>query len=152
MVSNKSLSSAQAAKRDEWYTQLVDIENELRRYRSQLEGKVVLCNCDDPYESNFFKYFAMNFNHLGIKKLIATSYVGSPIMGSQLPLFGAPAMRDAEPSRQAYKLEVTEVIDHNEDGAVDLLDVEYLLQNDANAVTNHCPCISATRLTNTPPM
>lgn len=49
MATNKTLSSAQSAKRDEWYTQLVDIENELRRYRPQLEGKVVLCNCDDPY-------------------------------------------------------------------------------------------------------
>ena len=69
------------AKQDEFYTQLNDIANELKYYRSQLEGKVIFCNCDDPFESNFFKYFAANFNALKIKKLIATSYVKSPIVG-----------------------------------------------------------------------
>ncbi|OBA39019.1 adenine-specific methyltransferase EcoRI family protein [Gordonia sp. 852002-51296_SCH5728562-b] len=135
MAGNKALSKAQSAKRDEWYTQLVDIEKELRHYRPQFAGQVVLCNCDDPYESNFFKYFAMNFNHLGLKKLIATSFVGSPIMGSQLPLFEAAGMRDAEPTKTAYKVEITAVTDLNEDGAVDLLDVEQLLRSDANVVT-----------------
>lgn len=135
MAGNKALSKAQSAKRDEWYTQLIDIEKELRHYRPQFAEQVVLCNCDDPYESNFFKYFAINFNHLGLKKLIATSYVGSPIMGSQLPLFEAAGMRDAEPTKAAYKVEITEVTDLNEDGAIDLLDVEQLLRSDANVVT-----------------
>ena len=63
---------AKKNKADEFYTQLSDIEAELRHYREQLRGKVILCNCDDPYESNFFKYFAMNFNFLALKKLIAT--------------------------------------------------------------------------------
>lgn len=135
MASNKTLSKAQAAKRDEWYTQLVDIEKELRHYRAQFKAKVVLCNCDDPYESNFFKFFAMNFDHFKLKKLIATSYTGSPIAGAQLPLFEAAGMRDAEPTKRAYKVEITEVVDLNGDGAIDLLDVEHLLRHDANVVT-----------------
>ena len=65
--SNKTLSAASKAKQDEFYTQLSDIENELKHYKGHFKGKVVFCNCDDPYESNFFKYFAMNFNHLGLK-------------------------------------------------------------------------------------
>ena len=67
---NKALSAAGKTKKDEVYTKLVDIENELRHYKEHFKGKVVFCNCDDPYESNFFKYFAINFNHLGLKKLI----------------------------------------------------------------------------------
>ena len=61
---NKALGAASKAKQDEFYTQLSDIENELKHYKEHFKGKVVFCNCDDPYESNFFKYFAMNFNHL----------------------------------------------------------------------------------------
>jgi len=60
--SNKSLRKANAVKNDEFYTQLKDIENELKHYKDQLKGKVVFCNCDDPFESNFFKYFATNFS------------------------------------------------------------------------------------------
>ena len=81
-----ALSNAKKAKQDEFYTQLGDIENELKHYKSQLRRKTILCNCDDPFESHFFKYFALNFNTLGLKKLIATSYVKSPIVGGQLPL------------------------------------------------------------------
>jgi len=84
--SNKNLHKASKAKKDEFYTQLSDIENELKHYKDQFRGKVVYCNCDDPFESNFFKYFAANFNSLGLKKLITTSYVKSPIVGGQLPL------------------------------------------------------------------
>ena len=78
---------AKKAKKDEFYTQLVDIENELRHYKKHFAGKVVFCNCDDPYESNFFKYFALNFQALGLKKLICTCYATSPVMGQQLSLF-----------------------------------------------------------------
>ena len=67
-VSNTNLKTAGKAKKDEFYTQLVDIEKELKHYKDQLRGKVVYCNCDDPFESNFFKYFAANFNALGLKK------------------------------------------------------------------------------------
>jgi Adenine-specific methyltransferase EcoRI len=79
VAGNNALGRAGRAKNDEFYTQLVDVEAELRHYRDRLRGKVVFCNCDDPYESNFFKYFAMNFNYLGLKKLITTAYSGSPI-------------------------------------------------------------------------
>lgn len=72
--SNKNLHKAGKAKKDEFYTQLADIENELRHYKDQFRGKVVFCNCDDPKESNFVKYFSINFKELGLKKLIATHY------------------------------------------------------------------------------
>ena len=62
MAGNTSLRKADRAKNDEFYTQLADIELELKHYRKHFVGKTVFCNCDDPYESNFFKYFAMNFN------------------------------------------------------------------------------------------
>lgn len=78
-MANKTLQAARKEKNDEFYTQLADIENELKHYKQHFEGKTVLCNCDDPYESNFFKYFAMNFNFLKLKKLIATCYDSSPI-------------------------------------------------------------------------
>src|SRR5689334_11464666 len=71
---NRSLYAAKATKQDEVYTQLSDIEKELRHYTKHFKGKTVLCNCDDPRVSNFFKYFINNFDKLGLKKLIATSY------------------------------------------------------------------------------
>jgi hypothetical protein len=135
MAANKSLSARNRNSADEFYTQLTDIEAELRHYRDQFKGKVVLCNCDDPFESNFFKYFAMNFNHLGLKKLIATSYAGSPITGQQLSLFDLEGLRAARPVRDVFKVEITQVPDLNADGAIDLLDVEHLLRQDANVVT-----------------
>jgi hypothetical protein len=136
MAKNASLNKASKAKEDEFYTQLPDIEAEMRHYKDHFQGKVVLCNCDDPYESNFFKYFAMNFNFLGLKKLIATSYVDSPIAGVQLPLFDAKSIADKNPDDKcAFKIEISEVRDENADGAVDLADVERLLRNGNNALT-----------------
>ena len=73
-MANSTLNAAKAAKNDEFYTQLSDIENELRHYKEHFRGKTVLCNCDDPRVSNFFKYFALNFEHLGLKRLITTCY------------------------------------------------------------------------------
>lgn len=134
MAGNESLSARNRTPADEFYTQLTDIEAELRHYRDQFRGKVVFCNCDDPYESNFFKFFAMNFNHLGIKKLITTCYAGSPIIGEQLPLHDLAGLRSARPPREPYRVEITEVTDLNHDGAIDLGDVEYLLRNDANVL------------------
>lgn len=67
MSKNSSLRKADKAKNDEFYTQLADIEKELKHYKTDFFGKTVFCNCDDPFESNFFKYFAMNFNFLGLK-------------------------------------------------------------------------------------
>lgn len=74
MAGNKNLGQAKTAKKDEFYTQLVDIENELRHYKEHFKDKVVLCNCDDPRVSNFFHYFSYNFEKLGLKKLITTCY------------------------------------------------------------------------------
>ena len=73
-MANKTLNAAKAAKNDEFYTQLSDIENELRHYKEHFRGKTVFCNCDDPRRSNFFKYFVLNFEHLGLKRLITTCY------------------------------------------------------------------------------
>jgi hypothetical protein len=127
---NRTLSNARSAKQDEFYTQLVDIEKELKHYRVQLRGSVVLCNCDDPYESNFFRFFALNFNALGLKKLIATSYGGSNIAGGYLPLIDMAGLKPE--GKEPYAIEIVEVPDANGDGAIDLADVEWLLRNDAN--------------------
>ena len=135
MASNQQLSTRQGSPKDEFYTQLVDIEAEVRHYTDQFRGKVVFCNCDDPYESNFFKYFAMNFNHLGLKKLITTCYAGSPISGEQLPLLETAGLRNTKPPREPYRVEISEVPDLNKDGAIGLADVEHLLRNDANVMT-----------------
>ena len=130
MANNKTLSAASKAKKDEFYTQLSDVENELRHYKEYFKEKTVLCNCDDPYESNFFKYFAINFNHLGLKKLICTCYAGSPIVYTQLSFFGEDKVVGEKPSnRKPYKIEITEVKDLNNDGAVDLTDIELLLKS-----------------------
>jgi hypothetical protein len=121
---------------DEFYTQLSDIETELCHYKDQFRGKVVFCNCDDPYESNFFKYFAVNFNYLGLQKLIATCYFNSPVAGEQLPLFEIEGLDiKSEIAKRSYMIEITEVSDANHDGAVDLSDVEYLLKNRKNTLT-----------------
>ena len=135
MAGNTSLRKADKAKNDEFYTQLADIELELKHYRKHFKDKVVFCNCDDPYESNFFKYFAMNFNFLGLKKLIATCYKGSPIVYTQLNEFGnQETISVIKNEKRPYKIEITEIIDINGDGAVDLTDVEYLLRNKKNSL------------------
>ena len=74
MAKNRNLHKAKSKKQDEFYTQLEDIENELKHYRSHFRGKVVYCNCDDPKASNFFYYFYHNFTFLGLKQLITTCY------------------------------------------------------------------------------
>lgn len=138
MAGNSHLHNANKNKKDEFYTQLADIELELKHYRKHFTGKTVFCNCDDPYESNFFKYFAMNFNYLGLKKLVATCYMGSPVVGQQfeqLSLFDILPSEENTPKKFPYKIEITEVVDINGDGAVDLTDVEYLLRNKNNALT-----------------
>ncbi len=131
--SNRNLHKANQAKKDEFYTQLVDIEKELKHYKEQFHGKIVYCNCDDPFESNFFKYFAANFNALGLKKLITTSYTKSPIAGGQLPLFEVKGLKPK--GKEPFKIEINEVPDSNSDGAIGLPDVEWLLRHDANVST-----------------
>jgi len=130
---NKNLHQARAAKADEFYTQLVDIEKELEHYKDQFRGKVVYYNCDVPFESNFFKYFASNFNSLGLKKLITTSYSGSPVAGRQLSLFEMEGLKPIKPKNtEAHKIEINEVPDINKDGAINIEDVKLLLKHDVN--------------------
>jgi hypothetical protein len=90
-MANSNLSNAKKAKNDEFYTQYNDIQKEMEAYLEYdsdvFNGKVVYCNCDDPFESNFFRYFVLNFNRLGLKQLITTSYKPSPVANTQLQLF-----------------------------------------------------------------
>lgn len=132
-TSNRNLHKAGKAKKDEFYTQLVDIEKELKHYKNQFRGKVVYCNCDDPFESNFFKFFAANFKALGLKKLITTSYNKSPIAGRQLPLFEMEGMKSIKPKdAEAHRIEINEVPDINHDGSISLEDVKQLIKHDKN--------------------
>lgn len=142
MAGNSNLNSAKTARKDEFYTQLTDIEKEMRYYRKHFQGKTVLCNCDDPFESNFFKYFALNFNRLGLKKLIATCYYSSPIAGQQLQ-YGCDANGqmtfyfedkgvEENKSKRPYKAVVTQVYDKKGDGGVDMLDVAELFRSGEN--------------------
>ncbi len=130
---NSNLHKAAKEKKDEFYTQLSDIEKELKHYKSQFKGKVIYCNCDDPFESNFFKYFAANFNSLGLKKLISTSFTKSPIAGGQLPLFELEGLKPT--GKEPFKIEINEVPDSDSDGAIDLDDVKFLLKHDKNTAT-----------------
>lgn len=142
MAKNADLGAAKTAKKDEFYTQLTDIEKEMRYYRKHFQDKTVLCNCDDPFESNFFKYFALNFNRLGLKKLIATCYYSSPIAGQQLQ-YGCDANdqmtfyfedkgAEENKSKRPYKAVVTQVYDKMGDGGVDMLDVAELFRTGEN--------------------
>lgn len=129
---NRSLSDAKRAKQDEFYTRYVDIQKEVEAYlefdANTFRGKIVYCNCDDPFESNFFKYFATNFNRLGLKKLICTSYDGSPLAG-QMALFDEYAAgNDKRKKPKAIAVIVDHVKDENNDGAVDLEDVRLFLK------------------------
>ncbi len=135
MSKNTDLSKANKNKNDEFYTSLTDIEKELKYYKEYFKGKVVFCNCDDPFESNFFKYFAMNFNFLELKKLICTCYSDSPISGEQLSLFDLNYEIKTKTGKNAYKIIITEVTDENGDGAIDMIDVETLIKNKNNTLT-----------------
>lgn len=131
----RELSAARSAKNDEFYTQLTDIENELQHYTEHFRGKTVLCNCDDPFESNFFRYFVLNFDLLGLKKLIATCYSGSPVAGEELTLFDVDGVSASDAQeRKPYRLDITGIPDLDANGAVDLDDVRLLLQHDRNAL------------------
>ena len=125
---NSNLNNAKKAKNDEFYTRLVDIENELRHYKEQFKNKVILCNCDDPFESNFFKYFALKFNELKLKKLVCTCYDGSQITGTQLSLFDFMPEQDIISKKTAYKIEINEVLDST-------ADISTLLENNKNKLT-----------------
>ncbi|NBX37289.1 MAG: DNA methyltransferase [Planctomycetes bacterium] len=136
---NRSLSAAKAAKQDEFYTQYIDIQKEVEAYLefdpNTFRGKVVYCNCDDPFESNFFKYFAANFNKLGLTRLICTSYDGSPIAG-QMTLFPEHTEGNSTRSKpKAIAVIVDHVKDENNDGTADIEDVKlFLKKNKANRI------------------
>lgn len=129
-MANTHLSSAKNAKNDEFYTQYSDIQKEIEAYlefdKNTFRNKVVYCNCDDPYESNFFRYFVLNFNRLGLKSLITTSYKPSPIANTQLGLFGEDKKISPEKGRRkvtANKFIINKVDDIDGDGSFDLRDV-----------------------------
>ncbi|MDO9858045.1 adenine-specific methyltransferase EcoRI family protein [Glaesserella parasuis] len=118
MAGNKNLHRANREKNDEFYTQLVDIENELRYYTQHFKDKIIFCNCDDPEESNFFRYFALNFEHLGIKKLIATHF---------------------DANEPTYKLEIDRELDLNTDGKIDFQDIQRIpLQQNGDFRSPEC--------------
>ena len=137
---NRGLSAAKAAKKDEFYTQYVDIQKEVEAYLEYdpdtFRGKVVYCNCDDPFESNFFKYFAANFNRLGLKKLVTTSYDGSPIAGAQLSFFEYDEGNGKRQKPKAISVEIEEVTDLDGDGAAGIEDVELFLKRNAHTRTS----------------
>ncbi|MGO0154620.1 adenine-specific methyltransferase EcoRI family protein [Leuconostoc mesenteroides] len=129
----KHLTKAKKGKNDEFYTQWSDIEKEVNAYVEYdpniFRNKTILLPADDPFESNFFKFFATKFNEYGLKKLIATSYAPSPIANTQLTLL--PELvpeKEIEQERdkqitEAYKIELTEIIDENGNGTVNINDV-----------------------------
>lgn len=115
-VSNQNLHKAKKSKNDEFYTQLIDIEKELKHYREYFRGKVIFCNCDDPEESHFWKYFSENFEFLGLRRLIATHY---------------------EIEKPSYKLEI--VADTNGDGKINKLDtIRTPLMQDGDFRSSEC--------------
>lgn len=142
MAKERFLNAAAKAKKDEFYTQLTDIEKEMRHYRKHFKGKTIFCNCDDPFESNFFKYFVLNFNKLELKKVIATCYFSSPIIGQQLQFhyeatgqmsfsFGDNIQEEYK-NKRPYKAVVTKVYDKTGDGGVDMIDVAELFVSGEN--------------------
>lgn len=150
-MANKNLTSAKKARNDEFYTQYEDIQKEVQAYIDYnpdvFRDKVVYLNCDDPYESNFFKFFANKFNKYGIKKLIATSYFNSPVAETELQvsLFPEIPAKEIKPKTSVVSsvqtktttengetkgrvIEITEVHDENGDGVFDLEDIKKIIQ------------------------
>jgi len=135
----RTLNAARVAKKDEFYTQYVDIQKEVEAYLEfdpdTFRAKVVYCNCDDPFESNFFKYFAANFNKLGLKKLITTSYDGSPIAGegALFPEYDEGRSKQQKPKALAVILD--HVKDEDGDGVANVSDVAiFLKRNKASRI------------------
>lgn len=136
---NNNLTQAKKTKNDEFYTQYPDIEKEINAYleydENTFRGKTVYCNCDDPFESNFFRYFVLNFDRLGLKSLITTSYRPSPIANTQLSLFGddvtLPVVK-GRPKVTANKFIINEVGDFDGDGSFGLKDIAGQLKANKN--------------------
>ena len=134
-MANSNLTNAKKANNDEFYTQYGDIEKEIGAYLDfnldVFRSKVVYCNCDDPFESNFFRYFVLNFNKLGLKQLITTSYKPSPVANTQLGLFGDDktlTKSKGRPKVTANKFIINEVHDIDGDGEFNLKDVSMQLK------------------------
>lgn len=134
-MANKNLTQAKRAKNDEFYTQYADIQKEIEAYLEYdskvFHGKVVYCNCDDPFESHFFRYFVLNFKKLGLKRLITTSYKPSPVANTQLGLFGddqSLPKSKGRPKVNANKFIINEVDDIDGDGEFNLKDVAMQLK------------------------
>lgn len=128
MSKNNNLHKAKSGKNDEFYTQLEDIERECSHYREHFKDKVVFCNCDDPFESNFFKYFVLNFSFFGLKKLICTCYEGSSLKTVDL-LSGEET--EIGVSKKAYKCIITNTEGIN---SITLVDVKKLITMQGNAL------------------
>jgi len=126
-----AFNKGRAEKDDEYYTRYEDIQSEINHYEKYFKNKVVLCNCDDPYESNFCKFFLKNFNYLGLKRLICTSYYSSPVLGMQLSLYD----EENKPLKagNAYVLDVSEVPMSNGRGVSDD-DIDRLLKSKRSGV------------------
>ena len=138
-ATNKLLHNAKKSKSDEFYTQYSDIQKEVESYLEYnpdvFRNKVVYCNCDDPFESNFFRYFVLNFKRIGLKQLITTSYKPSPIANTQLKLFGNDKTLTKTKGRQkvtANKFIINEVGDIDGDGEFNLKDVALQLSKNSN--------------------
>ena len=134
-MANKNLTNAKRVKNDEFYTQYSDIQKEIEAYLEYnpdvFRNKVVYCNCDDPFESNFFRYFVLNFNKLGLKQLITTSYKPSPVANTQLRLLGDDktlTKAKGRPKVTANKFIINEVHDIDGDGEFNLKDVAMQLK------------------------
>ncbi|HAD81761.1 MAG: DNA methyltransferase [Candidatus Edwardsbacteria bacterium RIFOXYD12_FULL_50_11] len=129
-MANSNLTNAKRAKNDEFYTQYDDIQKEIEAYLEYnpkvFKGKTVYCNCDDPFESNFFRYFVLNFDKLRLKQLITTSYKPSPVANTQLELIGVDKTHTkskGRPKITANKFIINEVQDIDGDGEFNLKDV-----------------------------
>jgi len=138
-MANNNLTQAKKAKNDEFYTQYGDIQKEMEAYveydAKVFKGKVVYCNCDDPFESNFFKYFVLNFKKLGLKQLITTSYKPSPVANSQLGLFGddeSLPQKKGRPKVNANRFIINDVHEIDENGEFNLKSVARKLKTNKN--------------------
>jgi len=134
-ATNKLLHKAKKSKSDEFYTQYVDIQKEVEAYLEYnpdtFRNKIVYCNCDDPFESNFFRYFVLNFERIGLKRLITTSYKPSPVANTQLKLFGdneTLKQTKGRPKVTANKFIINTVGDIDGDGEFNLKDIALQLQ------------------------
>lgn len=138
-MANVNLASAKKTKNDEFYTQYADIQKEVEAYleydEDTFRDKVIYCNCDDPFESNFFRYFVLNFKRLGLKRLITTSYRPSPVANTQIGLFGDDVTLPPVKGRAkitANKFVINDVGDTDNDGQFNLSDIAEQLKANKN--------------------